>query len=833
MQNMKVINKFPNQYSLKNIPLPTLKEYQRALNTKTEKFLIRCRWKLWHYRNPNFRGNGINTFGFKSMKYPPTDKDLKDFENDLLDVVSKLEMKPFRNQMQQKMAEDIKKIRNSSSVIISADKTGNMYQLEPEEYKKFMKETITKEYSKAAPKEVEEINAEAANLAEQLELDDRVQAMAMSTGFITIKDHKPSFPNRPSFRLINPCKSEMGRISKQLLEVINSKTRAAMKVNQWRSTREVLDWFTMLDKKEECSFVQFDIDTFYPSISLELLRKAIANAEKYVLVTEEEKKIIIHCRRAVLIDTDKQVWKKKANPDFDVTMGAFDGGEVCELVGLLALDLIRAIMDSSNYGIYRDDGLAIVRGRGQEADKIRKKLHIIFNEMGLKITAEANLKEVKFLDVSLNLLDGSYKPFTKPNCQVKYVSSLSNHPPIIKKNIPASINKRLNEISSSRKSFEEEMEIYQKAIYDAGYSHKLEYNEDKDVGGPRKRQRRKNILWYNPPFSANIKTNIGKAFFSILDKHFPKDSELAKLFNRSTVKLSYSCMPSMKQVITGHNKRILTNTGREEVGGCNCRGGVGKCPLGGRCLTQTLVYRAVVSSLEGQKEYLGQTACTFKTRFTNHKASFQHQKKETSTTLSMYVWDLKRRGVEYDIKWTEAALARPYKRETKTCQLCTTEKLMISNQDPAIGLNKRREVMSRCRHVEAHLLNNWTSHHHPPLAVCGQAEEHHLGNQQPLAVCGDDCQVGQEEGVGGALPDKGGSRAQDRQGEVGDVAPPDQVGGELQDGQAEEGGVAVPDKGGGDEYEDLGAVSLHGLDHPGGGRPMTRSQTKRLNPKIV
>ena len=65
------------------------------------------------------------------------------------------------------------------------------------------------------------------------------------------------------------------------------------------------------------------------------------------------------------------------------------------------------------------------------------------------------------------------------------------------------------------------------------------------------------MVWCNTPFSSNVMTNLGKRFFGILNKHFPENSELAKIFNKNRVKLSYSCMPNMQSNISGHNKKIL------------------------------------------------------------------------------------------------------------------------------------------------------------------------------------------------------------------------------------------------------------------------------------
>ena len=316
-------------------------------------------------------------------------------------------------------------------------------------------------------------------------------------------------------------------------------------------------------------------------------------------------------------------------------------------------------------------GLLVVEGGGQEAERIKKKLFSLFKDVGLRITAEANLKSVQFLDVTMDLTDGTFKPFMKPNSLVKYVSNESNHPPLIIKNIPEAVNKRLERVSSCKQKFDQEISAYQIALTEAGYSHKLTYREKvveepNDSQESHSRRRRRKVIWFNPPYSANVKTNIGKTFFGIIKKHFPDGSELSKLFNKKSVKLSYSCMPNMKSLISGHNKKVLRG---QEVAdkierGCNCRVGVDRCPLAGKCLTKSLVYKAEVASMDGSKEYLGQASNTFKLRFNGHTDSFRNEGKQKDTTLSHHIWKLKRREVEYDVKWSIASLARPYSRET-------------------------------------------------------------------------------------------------------------------------------------------------------------------------
>ena len=85
----------------------------------------------------------------------------------------------------------------------------------------------------------------------------------------------------------------------------------------------------------------------------------------------------------------------------------------------------------------------------------------MFKSYNLAITIEANLKTVNFLDVQLDLEEGTFRPYIKLNDKPSYVHSLSNHPPSIIKNIPISINKRLSKISSKKEYFDKAAEISQ------------------------------------------------------------------------------------------------------------------------------------------------------------------------------------------------------------------------------------------------------------------------------------------------------------------------------------------------------------------------------------
>ena len=104
---------------------------------------------------------------------------------------------------------------------------------------------------------------------------------------------------------------------------------------------------------------------------------------------------------------------------FDVTVGAQDGAEVCELVGNYLLYELSKLYEKKDIGLYRDDGLAVFKNKsGPESEKIKKSIQAIFRENELKITIQCNLKIVDYLDVTFNLTDSSYRPFNKTNNEI-------------------------------------------------------------------------------------------------------------------------------------------------------------------------------------------------------------------------------------------------------------------------------------------------------------------------------------------------------------------------------------------------------------------------------
>ena len=229
-----------------------------------------------------------------------------------------------------------------------------------------------------------------------------MEVFAEKEPFITLTDPKANFDTNPTCRLINPAKSEMGVISKHILDKINTQIRRDTGYNQRKNTAEVISWFKRLPDKKKRTFIQFDIESFYPSITLETLIKALTWAETIVNISPMEREIIMHARISLLFHGDA-TWIKKDGSDFDVTMGSCDGAEVCELVSLYMLHLQSQRFGNDSIGLYRDDGSTAQILSKKQADRARKDIIAIFKSCGFTITVEINLPRMDMLDVTFDL----------------------------------------------------------------------------------------------------------------------------------------------------------------------------------------------------------------------------------------------------------------------------------------------------------------------------------------------------------------------------------------------------------------------------------------------
>ena len=246
------------------------------------------------------------------------------------------------------------------------------------------------------------------------------------------------------------------------------------------------------------------------------------------------------------------------------------------------------------------------------------------------------MKRTDFLDIAFDIQNGTYAPFRKKNNEVKYVHTESNHPKTTLRQIPKMVSKRLSNRSINKDEFDKISGEYNNALAKSGYKEKILY-ETKTV--KNKKNRKRNIIWFNPPFCKSVQTNVARKFLTLIRKHFNKSHALYKIFNKNSINVSYSCLPNIGQIIISHNKKILTKVNEKEEP-CNCKK-KDQCPMKGSrtsCRTQNVIYRAeVTTEKEERKTYIGLTSMEFKKRISKHKMDFEHRKYKESTKLSNYI----------------------------------------------------------------------------------------------------------------------------------------------------------------------------------------------------
>ena len=692
--------------------------------------MTRVRWRAFHILYPSNREQK-KTYGFNTTNPPPILPELSLFEEKMFNLIQKIQFHKKGNPLQTKLKQDIRNMKQEPRVIVPADKTSNFYLTEVAQYNTLLQRSVEAECKRGPQDLVTTYDKEDKAVAEELEIADRmIHKTEKREAFISYKDHGENFLNNPKCRLVNPTKSELGKVAKIILENVVHQAKSKSGLNLWRNTQSVIEWFKVIPDKERQSFIKFDIVSYYPNISRKLLSDALNWAKQFVAITDQDEKIIFQSCRAVLVSDDK-IWIKKGESSeekFAVTIGSFMGAEVAEICTTFLLSCIKDTLPTVNPGCYRDDGLLVTKARPQQIEQQKKVLCEMFKKHGLNIKVAANKKVIDFLDVVFDLNKNIFAPYMKPGDTPKYVSEKSDHPRKIVKNVPLIVQKRLSSISSNQEVFMDAAPPYQQALNKAGYNHILVYeedalnnnnddednnndDEDEDINNNRnrrkKRKRNRNLIYFTPPFSMTVKTRIGKEFLKIVDTAFPPGNPLHKKLNRHNIKISYSCMPNMKTRISRHNTQLLTRDRvQEEEPPCNCMRIPCPMPGQGKCRSKNAVYQAIVTvaprpEVQGEVEevhtYVGATH-DFKERYYGHRSSFNLEASRTSTTLSKFVWKMKDEGRQYSIKWRIIDRGAAYRPAAKRCNLCLKEKYWIIFHPEMASLNDHSEIWRPCMH---------------------------------------------------------------------------------------------------------------------------------------
>ena len=259
--------------------------------------------------------------------------------------------------------------------------------------------------------------------------------------------------------------------------------------------------------------------------------------------------------------------------------------------------------------------------------------------------------------------------------------------------------------TSNSQIFDNAKAPYEAALKQSGHPSELKFDNAPEPTtnqncNKKRKNRNRNTIYFCPPFNLALKTDLGKQFLSLIDKHFSKNHPLHPVINRKNTKISYGCCPNVENIMTSHNKKITKPTGpATDTKKCNCIN-ADKCPLDGNCCVSSVIYKATIENPKAF--YIGMTAGKFKNRYNQHKHSFKAEARKFNTTLSAFVWS-KGLTPEPEIKWTIVKKCGVYKPGDSTCGLCSEEKSEILKHmnDPAC-INKRNDVSTRCVHMKGH-----------------------------------------------------------------------------------------------------------------------------------
>ena len=272
-----------------------------------------------------------------------------------------------------------------------------------------------------------------------------------------------------------------------------------------------------------------------------------------------------------------------------------------------------------------------------------------------------------------NLKDGTYKPYNKPDNKITYINVQSNNTPNIIKQLPKTAEQRLSNNSSNEAIFNEAAPLYENALSEAGCDVILKYNPNKKTKQKKQNKNRKrNIIWFNPPYSKNVLAKVGHYFLKSLNKQFPWQHKLHKIFNKNTVKVSYNCTKNIKSINNSHNKTFL-HQNRPCPNKRRWNYMWKELSLNGNCQAENIVYEATITCKQrtyGENIYIGIAETTFKKRYSKHERPLNLVAYKNDTELSKEFCKKKCRNSVPKIKWRIPRKRSRFNRSLLRCNLC-------------------------------------------------------------------------------------------------------------------------------------------------------------------
>ena len=153
------------------------------------------------------------------------------------------------------MKHDILKIKSSPNVFVFAGKTNILYEIPAKDHKQLLHKKHHKIRQKVYKMSRNCYKCGGKACCKNMKLDDPIESLVQASAFITLKDHKKNFRTSHKCCLIDPSESELGKVSKVILENVNTKLEKFLNVNQWRNADSVINWFNTIENKSQYFFI--------------------------------------------------------------------------------------------------------------------------------------------------------------------------------------------------------------------------------------------------------------------------------------------------------------------------------------------------------------------------------------------------------------------------------------------------------------------------------------------------------------------------------------------------------------------------------------------------
>ena len=165
----------------------------------------------------------------------------------------------------------------------------------------------------------------------------------------------------------------------------------------------------------------------------------------------------------------------------------------------------------------------------------------------------------------------------------------------------------------------------------------------------------------------------------------------------------------MAQIIKKTQQNIASpNSAPHSSNQCNWRV-KSTCLLPNKCLYRNIIYKVTVKTNNSVKHYIGATEGTIKRRIHDHNISFKYRNYASNTSLSSYIWQLKDTNISPTTTWEILKRALAYNKTSKNAFFAS----IITYPSKNTLLNKKSEILSKCRHENEHLISHFNPHKKP------------------------------------------------------------------------------------------------------------------------